>query len=844
MDVHPPLAKLLITLAAHLSGFNGQFDFSDIANEYLVPGDMPGQPVPYVAMRAVAAVAGWLLVPIAFVTLRAAGVRTGSALVGAAFVLWDNALATQSHYILLDAPLVLFTAMSALAWICFSREDARLPFTRLWWAWLIVTGASLGLVLSVKWVGLFTVATIGVATVLQLWFRLADRRTSLWGLWRHFCARVLGLIVVPLTVYAATFWIHFAVLNRSGDGDGFMTPQFQHTLRGREMPDTYAQVALGSAVTIRHIHTRGGYLHSHPYNYEKGSKQQQITLYPHEDDNNVWEVVAAPPANETAQVDEKGVPITLPPDSPRDVDRHLTQLDWLKDKTEVRLVHRASDKRLHSHNVRAPITEADYQHEVSAYGSPGFTGDGNDDWVVEIDRTESPPGARDQVYAIRTVFRLRHLNSGCYLFSHNVNLPEWGFGQQEVTCNQWPTRPNTLFYMETNAHPLLVADPHSKRANYPMPSFLAKFVELQKVMWTTNAGLTARHVYQSRPGQWPLLRRGVNYWSKQHRQVYLLGNPFVWFVAFAAVLAYTGARVLAVLRMKRGHTDLQHAATAHYDAVLALFVTGYALHYLPFFAMQRQLFLHHYLPALYWGILTAAVVTDACTARLRARTRLVLTAALALTAALVFWRLSPLTSAGRWSQAQCMAARLRSTWDLDCINFPTDIHAYSSWPGAVHSIDPASEQNRHMPPLPSLPLVPRPPRSSSSSSLSSSPPPLPSNPIPVPVPIHDHDAVPSSKTDVSDDLAAPAPGNHAFEQPAHKALESGVPVGPAARPNIHGGSGSGSGAAAAAAAAAGPHAHGLDAKQLQNVVLGGTAAKGVAAKSTATITTGTTALAV
>lgn len=30
MDVHPPLAKMLITLAAFIGGFDGNFDFKDI----------------------------------------------------------------------------------------------------------------------------------------------------------------------------------------------------------------------------------------------------------------------------------------------------------------------------------------------------------------------------------------------------------------------------------------------------------------------------------------------------------------------------------------------------------------------------------------------------------------------------------------------------------------------------------------------------------------------------------------------------------------------------------------------------------------------------------------------
>ncbi|KAF8522329.1 MIR motif-containing protein [Gautieria morchelliformis] len=53
----------------------------------------------------------------------------------------------------------------------------------------------------------------------------------------------------------------------------------------------------------------------------------------------------------------------------------------------------------------------------------------------------------------RTKFRLRHLLTGCYLFSHKVKLPEWGFEQQEVTCNRNAVRDNSLWYVETNTHP-------------------------------------------------------------------------------------------------------------------------------------------------------------------------------------------------------------------------------------------------------------------------------------------------------------------------------------------------------------------------------------------------------
>jgi dolichyl-phosphate-mannose-protein mannosyltransferase len=76
------------------------------------------------------------------------------------------------------------------------------------------------------------------------------------------------------------FWfsVHFGVLPNSGDGDGFMSSQFQSTLAGHQMEDTPADVAYGSKVYIRHLETSGGYLHSHPHNYPGGSNRELIFL--------------------------------------------------------------------------------------------------------------------------------------------------------------------------------------------------------------------------------------------------------------------------------------------------------------------------------------------------------------------------------------------------------------------------------------------------------------------------------------------------------------------------------------------------------------------------------------
>jgi dolichyl-phosphate-mannose-protein mannosyltransferase len=57
----------------------------------------------------------------------------------------------------------------------------------------------------------------------------------------------------------------------------------------------------------------------------------------------------------------------------------------------------------------------------------------------------------------------------------------------------------------------------SPKANYRIPGFFGKFLELNKVMWVTNADLTESHTWDSRPSEWPWLRRGINFWYAQHQ---------------------------------------------------------------------------------------------------------------------------------------------------------------------------------------------------------------------------------------------------------------------------------------------------------------------------------------
>ena len=203
--------------------------------DYLEPA------VPYVTMRFFPAMLGLALIPLTFFTLLALRMSLATALLGSLLITFDNALIAQSRLILLDSYLVFFTALTIYFWVRFANLDAEgRAFTRKWWQYLILTGLALGAAFSCKWVGLFTIATIGLGTLRQLWLLLGNLKVTPRMWIKHFAARTIGLIVVPTLFYMAMFQIHFLVLNRSGDGDGFMSSEFQHTLIGHGMPDTFA----------------------------------------------------------------------------------------------------------------------------------------------------------------------------------------------------------------------------------------------------------------------------------------------------------------------------------------------------------------------------------------------------------------------------------------------------------------------------------------------------------------------------------------------------------------------------------------------------------------------------
>ncbi|KAI9440744.1 glycosyltransferase family 39 protein [Lactarius indigo] len=284
-DVHPPFAKLLFGLAGWFVGFDGHFNFESIGDNYT------DNHVPYVGMRALPAILGSLTIPVVYGIMKESGYGTIISAFSASLILFDNAHVAQSRLILLDATLIFFLSLTMYSYVRF-RKLRYVAFTPEWWGWLIATGVFMACAWGSKVNGILTVVAIGVAVLVDLWDLLDIRKSpSMDPFWRHFAARAIGLIVVPVIVYLTFFWIHFAILTHSGTGDTFMSPQFQESLAGNELLMNSLELKYHDTVTLKHKDTKG----SHDF------VGQQVTGYGHADENNWWQIIPTKALPETGR---------------------------------------------------------------------------------------------------------------------------------------------------------------------------------------------------------------------------------------------------------------------------------------------------------------------------------------------------------------------------------------------------------------------------------------------------------------------------------------------------------------------------------------------------------------
>ncbi|KAK0270823.1 Dolichyl-phosphate-mannose--protein mannosyltransferase 4 [Friedmanniomyces endolithicus] len=587
-DVHPPFGKLLFALAGWLVGYDGSFLFENIGDSYVT------NKVPYVAYRSMPALMGALTVSVVFWIMWESGYSLPACIVAAAIVLFDNAHIGQTRLILLDATLVLFMALSVLSYIRFYKLRHE-PFTRKWWKWLLLTGINMSSVISTKYVGAFTFFSIGVPVAIDLWDLLDINRKqgplSLPDFGKHLAARVIGLIVVPFMMYLFWFQVHFAILSRSGPGDDFMTPEFQETLSDNLMTQQAVGIDYFDNIAMRHKETKV-YLHSHvdhyPLRYDDGrisSQGQQVTGYPHNDTNNLWQII--------------------PSEALEGVGHHV------KNGDTVRFRHLVTDTWLLSHDVASPSMPTN--QEFSTVPVDDANGPRYNDTLFEL-RIENGK-AGQEFKTLASHFKLVHVPTKVAMWTHHTlaPLPEWGFKQAEINGNKNLQQSSNIWFVE-EVPGIAVDSPRltkEERKTKSMP-FLKKYFELQRAMFFHNNALTSSHPYASFPIQWPFLLRGVSFWTENdtRQQIYFLGNPVGWWFASCILAVFAGILLADQVSVRRGVDALDSRTRARLYNSTGFFLLLWAAHYAPFFIMGRQLFLHHYLPAHLASALVAGAVVE------------------------------------------------------------------------------------------------------------------------------------------------------------------------------------------------------------------------------------------
>ncbi|XP_013168481.1 PREDICTED: dolichyl-phosphate-mannose--protein mannosyltransferase 4 [Papilio xuthus] len=590
-DAHPPLGKQLLYLAGRLGGYNGNFTFDRIGSPYT-------ESVPIRALRMVPAISGSLLVGITYQLMLEISTYQWTAILAALLVLFENCFLTQSRFMLLESILLLFGLCGIY---CVIKSTTKTGTSSV--LWLCVGAISLGCCFSIKYSGIYTYYLALFLVGRQMWQRISSTestfRIALSIIWRSFV-----LVTIPLIVYIGVFYAHLAMLPKAGPHDSVMTSAFQASLQGGLASITRGQplhVSHGSQITLRHSHGRTCWLHSHahvyPVRYTDGrgsSHQQQVTCYSFKDVNNWW-IVKRP--------DQASLAVTNPPDAIRHGD-------------VVQLLHGITSRALNSHDVAAPVSPQ--SQEVSCYIDYNVSMSAQNLWRVEIVNRDNEDATWD---SIRSLVRLIHVDSGSALRFSGRQLPSWGFHQHEVVADKVVTHQDTIWNVEE--HRYTKAEDRRERERELVSaemiptavtqlSFWAKFMELQYKMIAHAPDAPSGHMFASEPTEWPVLSRSIAYWLSPHSnaQIHLIGNIVTWYAGTLSVLLYSAFLALYAIRQRRLCEDLPlQSSHQFYNAGCILFF-GYWLHYLPYFFVDRTLFLHHYLPAYMFKILLLAYVID------------------------------------------------------------------------------------------------------------------------------------------------------------------------------------------------------------------------------------------
>ncbi|KAG2222094.1 hypothetical protein INT45_007980, partial [Circinella minor] len=482
--------------------------------------------------------------------------------------------------------------------------------------------------------------------------------------------------ILPTFIYFMLFQFHLDLIPNSGDHDLAVSPPLRYSLEGNEFSPSQQDIAYGSSIALRHLGTNGGYLHSHLKRYESGSTQQEVSIYPYEDMNNIWVIHKASERWNATQ-----------------------PLEYVKNNDRVVLEHYSTLRKLHSHDHKPPSSNKKEQFEVSAYGDPTIA-DPNDFWWVQILRDDDENDGEDEtpIKAIDTRIRLLHSRL-CHLLSHNVRMPNEEKPQQEVVCMHAASKGLSTWSIEHAYHEELEEE---ETVSYEKMTRIEIMKELhqhmlnyQSVIYDQLAPsppadpkyhlqlLKARKI---KPMNWFFGTAAYRLWDQvSGRSVYIAMNPaakIMTFISLGIVVMYVALDMVLRKRQVKWPRPLSFELAGQkwtgYDPVatrelycqsITFFCTASLIQALALYLMPSfNLKLTDSLPSAYFSAGLIAVVLDAVTLRMGKKAQSYACLLVLLLSFYGFSQLYPVSYGNYfWSKNDCKSVK---GINFDCNRYP------------------------------------------------------------------------------------------------------------------------------------------------------------------------------
>jgi dolichyl-phosphate-mannose-protein mannosyltransferase len=230
-------------------------------------------------------------------------------------------------------------------------------------------------------------------------------------------------------------------------------------------------------------------------------------------------------------------------------------------------------------------------------------------WKVHLINADETGGVW---HTIRSLVHLIHLNSSQALRFSGKQLPDWGFNQHEIVTDRVIDQEDTVWNVEEHRYTKESEQKDRERdmikAEFVPLSptrlgFWAKMKELQYKMLFGNNDRVEGHVYENQsPMEWLFLKQGIAYWVDSHSnsQVHLIGNLSLWLSSLTGILLSSGIFAFFLLRRRRNFFDISEIEWNHFSSIFRICTVGYLCNFLPYFFVERSLFLYYYLPCLFY----------------------------------------------------------------------------------------------------------------------------------------------------------------------------------------------------------------------------------------------------